>query len=105
LSASATGASVFSVVQLAMPVSTSATEPYSMAQTISVTMMPIGISRCGIAAFLGRGGNRIESDVGEEDDGRARQHAGITVRREGMPVGGVDRVRRAENRRSEWPRS
>ena len=47
LSALATGASLFSVSQFAMPVSTSATDPYSTAQIASVAKIPIGMSRCG----------------------------------------------------------
>ena len=37
--------------------------------------MPIGTSRCGLLRLLGVRRDRIESDVGEEDDRGARQHA------------------------------
>ena len=40
----------------------------------------------GIAAFLGGGGDGIEADVGEEDDGAAGEHARPAVGHEGMPV-------------------
>ncbi len=63
---------------------------------ISVAMMPNGMSRCGLLAFFGGGGDRIEADVGEEDDRRAGQHAGEAVRRERMPVRRFDRAGRAE---------
>ena len=37
-----------------------------------------------IARFLGRGGDRIESDVGEEDDGAAGDDSAEAGGREGM---------------------
>ena len=43
-----------------------------------------------ILALLGRGGDRIEADVGEEDDGAAGEHAGPAVGHEGMPVVRLD---------------
>ena len=56
----------------------------------------MGMSRCGFLRFLRRGRDRVESDVGEEDDARAAQNAAPSevaemsgVRRdEGMPVRG-----------------
>jgi len=43
----ATGASLFSVDQFAIPVNTSATEAYMSAQSNSVAKIPSGMSRCG----------------------------------------------------------
>ena len=44
----------------------------------------------GILALLGRSGDGIEADVGEEDDGTAREDACPSVGHEGMPVVGLD---------------
>jgi hypothetical protein len=43
-----------------------------------------------VAALLGRGGDRVEADVGEEDDRPAGEHAAPAVGHEGMPVAGMD---------------
>ena len=43
-----------------------------------------------IAAFFGGGGDGVEADVGEEDDGAAGEHARPAVGHEGMPVAGMD---------------
>ena len=53
-------------------------------------MMPMGRSRCGLLALLGGGRDRIEADVGEEDDRAAGQHARPAVGHERMPVGRVN---------------
>ena len=37
--------------------------------------MPIGTSRCGLLGLLGVRGDRVEADVGEEDDRGAGEHA------------------------------
>ena len=47
-----------------------------------------------VAALFGGGGDGVEADVGEEDDGAAGEDAGPAVGREGVPVSGVDEVRR-----------
>ncbi len=57
--------------------------------------MPIGRSRVGIADLFGHRRHRVESDVGEEDDGRARLDAGPAVGGERLPVLGV-RVAQAD---------
>ena len=46
-----------------------------------------------ILAFLRRGGNGVEANIGEENDGAARQHARPSVGIKRMPVGGVDELR------------
>ena len=56
-------------------------------------MMPMGRSRLGVLGLLRRGGDGIEADVREEDDGAAGEHAGPTVGREGPVVGRVDEAR------------
>ena len=43
-----------------------------------------------VAALLGRGGDGIEANVGEEDDGAAGEHARPAVGHEGVPVAGVN---------------
>ncbi len=48
--------------------------------------MPKGMSFCGFLGFFGGGGDRVEADVGEEDDGAAGDDAGESRGREGMPV-------------------
>ena len=58
-----------------------------------------------LAALFRRGRYRIESDVGEENNRRAREHARKTVRRERMPVGGIDSARRAETEKQNRDRS
>ena len=52
--------------------------------------MPIGHIALRILALLGCRGDRIESDVGEEDDGAAGQYASPAIGHEGMPVVGLD---------------
>ena len=42
-----------------------------------------------IARFLGRGGNRIETDVGEEDDGASGDDAAEPGGRKRLPVAGI----------------
>ena len=51
--------------------------------------MPKGRSRCGFFALFGGGGDRIESDVGEEDDGAAGDDAAESGGRKRLPVGGM----------------
>ncbi len=41
-------------------------------------------------ALFGSGGDRIEADVGEEDDGAAGEHARPAIGHEGVPVDGLD---------------
>ena len=43
-----------------------------------------------IAGFLSRCGDRIETDVGKENDGRGRAHPRKAVRHERRPIGGID---------------
>ena len=59
--------------------------------------MPKGRSRCGLLALFGGGGDGIESDVGEEDDGAAGEHAGPAVGHEGMPVARLDEAGAGED--------
>ena len=58
-------------------------------------MMPIGRSRLRILALLGGGRNRIEADIGEENDRAAGEDAGPAVGREGMPVRRMNAMRAA----------
>ena len=51
--------------------------------------MPIGRSRFGFLALLGRGGDGVEADVREEHDGPGRHDPGPAVRRERRPVLGL----------------
>ncbi len=51
--------------------------------------MPKGMSFCGLLRFLGGGGDRVEADVGEEDDGAAGEDAAESGGRERNPVGFV----------------
>ena len=44
----------------------------------------------GLFALFGGGGDGVEADVGEEDDGAAGEHAGPAVGHEGVPVDGLD---------------
>ena len=64
---------------------------------IRVAMIPTGKIALRSLALLGRGGYRIESDVGEEYDGGAGENAGKSVWQERMPVVAFHGVRRAEN--------
>ena len=59
--------------------------------------MPKGRSRCGCLALFSGGGNRVESDVGEEDDRSAGQHARPAIGHEGMPVDGLDEAGSGKN--------
>jgi len=43
-----------------------------------------------ILALLGRGGNGVKPDVGEEDDGATGEDSRPAIGSEGMPVGGVN---------------
>ena len=52
--------------------------------------MPNGQVALRVPALLGSGGDGVEADIGEEDDGAAREDARPTVGHEGMPVVGLD---------------
>ena len=45
------------------------------AEQRATTMMPIGTSRCGLLGLLGVRRDRVEADVGEEDERGAGEHA------------------------------
>ena len=64
-------------------------------------MMPMGMSRCGFLRFLGGGRDRIEADVGEEDDGAAGEHARPAFGNEGMVVGGMNEAHADEDERQD----
>ena len=55
-------------------------------QSSSETMMPIGHVALRVARLFGVRRDRIEADVGEEDVGRALEHAGDAVGHERLPV-------------------
>ena len=74
-----------------IPVNTAATPIYRIVHTISVATIPIGTSRRGILALLARRRNRIEPDVGEEDDRPSCQHPGESIGRERVVVRRVDK--------------
>ena len=67
----------------------------------SVAMMPMGTSRRGSPALFACGGDGIEADVGEEDDGAAGENAGPSVGREGMVVRGMDEAAGRRRRRQD----
>src|SRR5260370_60768 len=46
-----------------------------------------------VLALFGGGGDRVETDVGKEDDGAAGENAWPAVGREGMPVRGMNEAR------------
>ena len=54
---------------------------------------PNGQIALWFGALFGGGGNRIESDIGEEHDGTARENSGPAVGREGMPIRRVNQAR------------
>ena len=68
-------------------------------------MMPMGTSRCGLRALFAGGGDGVEADVGEEDDGAAGEDSGEAVGREGMVVGRVDEAEAEEDEERGWRRS
>ena len=78
---------------------------YSTVHSTSETMMPIGTSRWGLLGLLGVGRDRVEADVGEEDDRRAGEHADRLAGRARLPEQRVaeEADRRSAERRERRP--
>src|SRR6266568_6823594 len=52
----------------------------------------------GIASFFSSGRNRIETDIGEENDRASGQDSRPSVRRKRMPVSGTDVLRSGDDK-------
>ncbi len=62
-------------------------------------MMPMGTVALRVVALFAGGGDGVEADVGEEDDGAAGEDAGPAVGREGRVVRWVDEAQADEDER------